>query len=476
MLKADRSKPYDERMNVVVVVSDTLRTAFLGCYGNQWINTPNIDAFAADGVLFENAHPEALPTIPVRRSMHSGRRVFPFATYEPLPWDNVYIPGWQPMDRDETTIAETLVSAGYHTGFYADVPHYFVPGMNFTRGFLQWEFVRGQAEDRYRSSARTDERLIDRYTPVAAARAPFHLANVHPSGPEEEWPTARTFRSAIRFLQENRDNEPFYLYVDTFSPHETWEAPLHYYELYGNLDDREPIPIGMPYAPISEHPEVEAYLPSLKANYAGLVSMVDHWFGELLSTLDTLKLRDSTVVVFASDHGTNFGDNAEGVTGKPEKYLYPGTMDVPLIVRKPGGETGVRRNELVYLTDIQATIMSVADQSGAIELDGRDLAPLVRGSGNWSARDYLTCRYGNHVWYKDGEIYFYSDVGFSEPRLYDRGTDPECSINIASTAKDLVNRARDAILHDAGGQLVNYVRRDMTDAIGRPVFDPTETD
>ena len=140
--------------NIVVVVSDTLRTAYLGTYGNDWIKTPNLDNFAAEGLKFTNAHPECLPTIPTRRTLHSGRRAFPFRGYNPVPWDNVYIPGWQPMSPDEPTIAETLVRQGYHTGFFADVPHYFVPGMNFTRGFRQWEYVRGQAEDagRYRFS------------------------------------------------------------------------------------------------------------------------------------------------------------------------------------------------------------------------------------------------------------------------------------------------------------------------------------
>ena len=85
-----------------------------------------------------------------------GRRAFPFQNYRPVPWDNVYIPGWQPLSSDESTIAEALVRQDYHTGFFADVPHYFVPGMNFTRGFRQWEFIRGQAEDRYNAIAHAD--------------------------------------------------------------------------------------------------------------------------------------------------------------------------------------------------------------------------------------------------------------------------------------------------------------------------------
>ena len=150
-------------MNIVVIVADTFRTSFLGAYGNDWIHTPNLDQFAEEGVRFTNAHPECLPTIPTRRTLHTGRRAFPFKDYSPVPWDNVYLAGWQPMSGDEGTIAEALVQAGYHTGFFADVPHYFVPGMNFTRGFRQWQFIRGHAEDRYRAIAAADPALIGCY-------------------------------------------------------------------------------------------------------------------------------------------------------------------------------------------------------------------------------------------------------------------------------------------------------------------------
>ena len=66
-----------KQMNIVVVVSDTFRTAFLGAYGNDWIHTPNLDRFASESVRFTHAHPECLPTIPTRRTFHTGRRAFP---------------------------------------------------------------------------------------------------------------------------------------------------------------------------------------------------------------------------------------------------------------------------------------------------------------------------------------------------------------------------------------------------------------
>ena len=106
----------NQKMNILVVVSDTLRTAYLGCYVNRTIRTPNIDHFAADASLFTEAYPESLPTIPVRRALHTGRRAYPFHDYRPVPWDLVYLPGWQPMADGESTLAEDLAAAGYHTG------------------------------------------------------------------------------------------------------------------------------------------------------------------------------------------------------------------------------------------------------------------------------------------------------------------------------------------------------------------------
>ena len=155
--------------------------------------------------------------------------------------------------------------------------------MNFTRGFQQWEFVRGQAEDRWHAVADADPALFDRYRAGSNERIAAHLVNVRPQQPEEEWPTARTFQRAIDFLRDNhppgrsQDTSPFYLYVDSFSPHETWEAPLHYYDLYGSRAEREPICLTASYGPFAS--QYADRIPSIRANYAGLVTMVDTWFG-----------------------------------------------------------------------------------------------------------------------------------------------------------------------------------------------------
>ncbi len=460
--------PEASPMNVILVVADTLRTRYLAPYGNDWIHTPNLARFAQESLRFRHAHPECLPTIPTRRTLHTGRRAFPFRHYDPVPWDNVYLPGWQPMAREEATIAEAFVHSGYHTGFFSDVPHYFVPGMNFTRGFRQWEYVRGQAEDRYLATAHADPALLSRYR-GQAERIKAHLVNVRPDMPEEQWHTARTFRSAMRFLQQNRTREPFYLYVDSFSPHETWEAPLHYYDLYADRAIREPIWITVPYGPIlDDNPELEQSLASLRANYAGLVTLVDTWFGKLMDTVDQLGLRENTLVVFLSDHGTNFADNAQKVVGKPAGYMYPGTMDIPLMVRHPQGlGAGQTCDELVYTVDVPATLMAATGVAPLEGLEGQNLLSLAEEGAAFDRRAYLTCRYGDFVWYKDARTWFFSDLEFTAPSVFDREVDPDCHHNIADRVPDRIALARTRILADANHELPRFERPEWTDAIGR---------
>ena len=341
--------------------------------------------------------------------------------------------------------------------------------MNFTRGFHQWEFIRGQAEDRWNAIAGADPALIDRYRAGDRERIAAHLVNLRPHLPEEHWPTARTFQRAIDFVRDNRAATPFYLYVDSFAPHETWEAPLHYYDLYGSRADREPVCLTAVYGPSDN--EYADRLPSLRANYAGLVTMVDTWFGRLMETVDSLGMRENTLVFFLSDHGTNFGDNAENVMGKPADYMYPGTMDIPLLVRHPAGlGAGQVLDELVYTLDVPATVLAASGRHADYPADGMSLLPLLEGTGGFARREYLTCRYGNSVWYRDDRTWFFSTVEWRNPRLFDLENDPSCHVNIADSSPERIALARQRILADAGGHLNYYERQDSTDALGRPEF------
>lgn len=211
--------------------------------------------------------------------------------------------------------------------------------------------------------------------------------------------------------------------------------------------------------------------------------MVDAWFGRLLDTVDQLGLQDNTLIFFFSDHGTNFGENPDKIIGKPADYMYPGTMNIPLLMRHPAGlGAGQVRNELVYTLDVPATILAVTGQQSADPIEGQNLLPLLEQNNAFRARDYLTCRYGNSVWYRDDRNWFFSTLDWqstdpsSRPgqppiaRLFDLETDPDCQDDIAARSPERVAVARERILNDAGGHLNYYERRDSTDALGRPQF------
>ena len=83
-------------MNVVLVILDTLRQDHLGAYGNEWIRVPHWDAFARESMRFTRAYSEALPTVPVRRTMHTGRRVYPFHGHREYKGVGAAILGWSP--------------------------------------------------------------------------------------------------------------------------------------------------------------------------------------------------------------------------------------------------------------------------------------------------------------------------------------------------------------------------------------------
>ena len=83
--------------NAIVVMFDSLQFNYLGCYGNTWIKTPNFDRLAREGVLFENAYTEGLPTVPCRRAMHTGRFTLP-------------VSGWVGLSSKDTTIADLAVA------------------------------------------------------------------------------------------------------------------------------------------------------------------------------------------------------------------------------------------------------------------------------------------------------------------------------------------------------------------------------
>lgn len=471
------SNSMQKKVNVVVVMTDTLRTMDVGCYGSTSTRTPHIDALAARSVQFDRMYPESLPTIPVRRGMHTGRRVYPISTYKPVKWDFVYLPGWQPLDNFEDTLAENLVGAGYHTGFAASTMPYFAPGFNFHRGFLQWEFIRGEQVDKWKSPHAVPRELFEKYgNPDEILQhmhslVPMYLANTLHEESEEDTPTARLFRWGMEFLEDNVSGQPFYLVLDCFDPHEPWEAPDKYFQMYGDDEGYTGRRLLHTWYGSAKDSNLTAEeLDYIRAHYRGLTTMVDAWFGKFMGKLDELGLSDNTLVFFTTDHGTNFCDNPRDVIGKPANAMYPAVMHLPFLLKMPDERgAGTHCNALTYLTDMPATIYDVTGIQSEQGIDGQSLLPLVGHPGTWTPRPYLTCRYSHSLCYIDDDTWAMGNIEGEAHQVFDLEKDPGCQVDISAEAegRERWAKAWRNLLRDAGGEFKDYRDMKETDAIGQ---------
>ena len=325
-------------MNVILIVIDSLRKDHVGAYGNDWIQTPNLDALAAQSLVFTEARPEAMPTIPARRAIHTGLRTFPFRNFVPPKGHHVRLYGWQPIPEDQTTLAEVLQGAGYETMLVTDTQHQFRSSMNFQRGFNMFSFIRGQENDPDRPFWEAPRRSLDNTLKTGdpdnvEGKMRQYFANTAYRRSEEDYFAPQVFTKASEFIHGVKDREPFFLTVDCFDPHEPWDPPKKYVDLY---DDgyRGPEPYVSVYGDSGYL--TGRQLERMRALYAAEVTMTDRWLGRFLNTVDDLGLSENTMFLLLSDHGHAVGEH--GTVGKPPNAFWPENTDVAFMIRHPEGK------------------------------------------------------------------------------------------------------------------------------------------
>ena len=332
-------------MNVVLIVSDTFRRDHLGCYGNSWIRTPNLDRLAQESVVFERSYAASFPTMPCRADLLPGK------------YDFAYL-GWAPLPKGETTLPELLAQHGYRTAAVVDTPFYVRQGYGYDRGFDDFLWVQGQLSlSEHAAMARSWRYEQDRFAATTLSRA-------------EGW------------LEQHR-RDKFFLLVDTWDPHEPWDAPEHYVEMYLPDDDGS-APVHPCYWSWREAGLTERDVERAHAHYSAEVTMVDRAIGRLVERMDSLGLTKDTAVVFTSDHGFYFGEH--DVLGKARlrddrwhwSPLYDEVARTPLIMRLPH-EKGMRIAALVSTPDIMPTILDLAGLEVPESVQASSLLPLLRG-------------------------------------------------------------------------------------------------
>ena len=368
-------------MNVIWIVSDTVRRKDIGVYGNEKIRTPSIDVLAAKSIRFDRHYGASFPTMPTRADFMTGRWTLSFMQWVPIPPGNILL-------------AELLRDADINTAAVVDTPFFVRDGMNYDRGFI------------------TFNEIPDHYFVAKGGYNPPHspyrkLLENRPQHPvDADCFAPKTFAKSMEWLTHNyKDN--FFLYIDTWDPHEPWNAPLYYTEPYWPDYDGEQV---MPfYRYWNDVPGfTEDKLRKAHAAYCGEISMVDAWIGNLLRQVEYMGLMENTAIIFTTDHGFYFGEH--GIFGKmlfarePEEVslitsnvrspgawarspLYEEVAAIPLTIYVPGVDPGTYAG-LTSAVDLMPTILDLFGQEIPSYVEGKSLLPAIKDTAK-PGRDHV---------------------------------------------------------------------------------------
>jgi len=445
-------KQLGEAHDVFVVMLDSFRQDHIGHYSNGRpifeavapCRTPNLDKLAEQSIVFHNAYPAGLPTIPVRTELMTGQFTLP---YKP----------WTPMHPTEITVAEILKREGYVTGLITDTYHLFKPGMNFHKGFDSFVWIRGQEYDAYNSGPPVKRNIEDYvnqgYDENFRRYVQRFLANIDDFESEEDWFAAKVFKEASKWLRLNRAHEKLFLWIDSFDPHEPWLPPSDY-DKYTRAKYKGPKLI-LPMGGEARTWASEEQIDHIRGLYAGEANFVDHWFGEFLAELEALDLmRDSLIVVLA-DHGHPLADHGKFLKGGDR--LYNELLKVPLMIKMPEGVGARNTNGIVQCPDLLPTLLEFLGLgNNTHSMHGRSFLPVLMGKSD-EHRKYAISGYYEAIdrCTRDSRWSYIQRPEGQPDELYDLIEDPKETKNLVDEEPEEAKRLASAF----GGYFKRYENR-----------------
>lgn len=351
----------EHKPNILFIFADDQRADAIGCAGNPYIKTPNIDRLADDGLRFTNSyvmggHHGAI-SAPSRAMLLSGKNLF--HVYDKLE-------GVKTMPMHFAEHGYVTFGTGKWHNEKSAFESSFQNGMNVFLGGMADHFnvsVRDMGNDRKLSE---------------------------PEG--KGFSTDLFGGAAINFINDyaKGDNkQPFFCYVAFTAPHDPYSPRTDYIDRYS--PDSMSLPGNfMPLHPFAfddlmvrdenllPWPRPPEKVREALADYYSLITHLDEKLGEIINSLKTNGLYDNTIIVYAADNGLAIGSH--GLLGK--QNLYEHSMKVPLIISGPGIPKGKVSDALVYLFDIYPTLAEVCSLPSPEGIDGKNLVPLLSGQSD----------------------------------------------------------------------------------------------
>jgi arylsulfatase A-like enzyme len=437
--------------NIILIMADDLGYGDLGVYGQEQIQTPNLDRMAGEGIRFLQHYSGSTVCAPSRSVLMTGLH----SGHTPIRGNKEIFPiGQYPMPYGFYTLSGLLQEAGYATGGFGKwgLGYPGSEGMPSLHGFDRFFGYLGQRRAHFYypeflfSDVKGEELKRVNLEGNRVSDAPNHPGSGIPETAETYAPEV-IHDEAIQFLNENSDR-PFFLYYPSPIPHASLEVPEAYLEPYldengESIFDETPFP-GAHYAPQS--------MPI--ATYAAMVSYLDARVGDLMNRIDSLGLSEKTLFIFTSDNGSHseagyhysmLSSNGNLRGGKRD--LYEGGIRVPMIMRWSGtiGE-GRLTDHISGFQDLLPTLAGAAGIDLPVSVDGISMMPLLTETGKQPVHNYLYWEFheqGGKQAIRKGDwkavrLGVIEDPG-AQPELYNLAKDPGEEANVASDYPDQIS-------------------------------------
>lgn len=460
------SKQEAPKPNVVFLLFDDLGYGDLGCYGQEKIETPNIDALASQGLLFTDMYTCAPLSSPSRcclmTGQHAGHSQIRFNDekrfYDGVDHVDVYLDhshqGQFPMAEGTRTIGHIMKDAGYATGMFGKWGLGW-PGSASVPGTMGFDTFYGYncqalAHNYYPVSLWDNDEevriegneLVLPRTLLDEGADPLDIHSYDKFTGEHYSPDL-IFDRLTRFVSDH-SGEPFFAMWTTTVPHSNVQAPLDEVMYYVNkLGDEEPITDPGNYLP-NRYPH---------ATYAAMVTHVDTQLGKLVQQLKDLGIYDNTIIIISSDNGPACNGNSPMEyfkSGGPfrcrqgwgKSSLHEGGVRMPFIISWNGHMKPAVTDRISSFADLMPTLSEICGQE-APENDGISFAPMFKGA-DVPGHEWLYWEFpGKKGWVgvRMGQwkgILRKASTGNQDMELYDLATDPQELVNVAADHQDVV--------------------------------------
>ena len=460
----------EKKVNVVYILADDLGYGELGVYGQEIIETPNIDELAKKGMLFTDHYSGSPVCAPSRSVFLTGQHT----GYTPIrgndewtergdTWnyqamfDDPSLEGQRPIPDSTITIAEVLKTAGYATGMVgkwglgapntSGLPN--IQGFDFFYGYN----CQRQAHTLYPMHLwKNDKREILNNKNVAPHSNLPSGADPYDSKSYEDfelndYAPELMHNEALGFIERNKKN-PFFLYYASPLPHVPLQAPRYWVDHYRKIiGDEEPF-VGKSYFP-NQYP---------KASYAAMISYLDEQVGDIVKKLKEIGVYENTLIIFTSDNGPTFNGGTDTPyfnSAKPFKTEYgwakcfvnEGGIRVPMIAHWPKMIKKEQRSNLISaFQDMMPTFCDIAGIKPPKNINGISLLPTLMGNKQNEIHEYLYWEFPSYNGQQAVRMKNWKAIrknifdGNMQIELYDLKSDLQEQNDISKSKPEIVNK------------------------------------